>query len=630
MPENAPMETPKETDKPKKKRALRHRTFVKKTEAGPVGAISAEELNTSLSAIYRDDSGAVPNMKKMNIKKPSPFITAASWLLGVVLAGAALAWAGFLWLAPGELGNNEPVKLSLTGPTELTLGATTTYTIAYQNSGAVPLKDVTLSLYYPKGFIFATSSPALKNALHNEYARAAVAPGESGTIVITGTNYGAPNEQKSWRVFMNYTPVNFLSELQKAATLTTTLASSGVALSISGPDKAVVGTEVAYSYSVSYDGGFALPLELSPVVPRNFIITSSTPALAKNNVWNIPPDKAAGDTLHFIMRGKFTERSDAPAPLKGVLTLSIANDRLEIAGAELAPEIVKNDLDFNLAINGSLTDFASTLGDLLTISLRLKNTSADTIKNAVVKLTIDGPSAKRQSIMKWPEIADQADGEIQGQQLDDATRRGTITWNSRKIPALALVKPNDEITIDLRLPIKDAKTFDPAAIKTPAITVSGNLAFVSPAGATETVSSKPIVITLNSDLKFESRDAIEKNAEGQDVHNITWVLTNSVHPLKNISLTATAYGDVAVAISTPSAGALSYDPMTKQLVWTIAEMPESIDVLNSNFAITLLKNNPTQNTLLSKVHLLADDEITKQKINLAGDEIAINGGGENP
>jgi len=631
MLENTPTEASAEETKLKKKHAPHHRASAKKTTgASSPRTFNAEELNRSLSTIYRDADGAIPDMKKMNIKKTNSLFTIITWLLGLTLAGVMLAWAGFFWLSPGGSGNDELVKISLAGPTELTLNATSTYTITFQNNGTAPLRNVTFSLYYPKGFIYATSTPALKNTLHNEYARAVIAPGESGKIVITGKNYGAPGEQKSWRGFMNYTPDNFNSELQKAATLTTTLAASGVALSVSGPDKAIAGTEVAYSFIVNYARDFILPFELALVAPPNFVITSSTPAFTKNNIWNVLPEKNTaalnGDSsaIQFTLRGKFTENKDTPTPLKGVVTLPIGNDRLEIARAELAPEIIKNDLDFNVAINGSLTDFSSTLDDMLTITLHLKNTSADTLKNAVVNLVIDGPSAKRQSLLKWTEIVDQADGDVQGQQLDDTTRRGTITWNSKKIPALAKVKPNDEITIDLRLPIKDAKTFDPAAIKTPVIAISGNLAFVNQNDASESVSSKPIIITLNSNLKFENRDTVEKNSTGQDVHTIAWVLTNSFHPLKNITLTAVAYGDISVVTSSPSAGTLSYDPGTKQIAWAIAEMPESVDVLNSSFVLTLLKNNPTQNTLLSKVHLLADDEVTKQKIDLAGNEIAIN------
>lgn len=636
MPENNPADTSPEETKPRKKRPIHRRTFTKNPAATTEKSMSADELDTSLSAIYKDESGVIPNMKKMNIKKSSPFVTLLSWFLGIALVGVALAWLGFFWLAPGGSGNSDSVRLSLSGPTDLTVNTTSTYTITFQNNGTVSLHNVSFSLYYPKGFIFATSSPALGNALHNALSLGTITPGELGTIVISGKNYGALSEEGSWRVFMNYTPSNFNSELQKTATLTTKLTASPITLALSGPDKVVIGSEATYTFTINYDKDFILPFEVSPVIPPNFVITSSTPALTGNNVWEVTPTintstpETAPLPLKFILQGKFISNQATSTPLRGVVALPVGTDRLELARTELASELVKNDLDFNLAINGSLTDFSSTLGDTLAITLHLKNTSADTIKNAAVNLVVDGPSINRQSILKWSDIADPANGDIQGQQLDALTRRGIITWNTKKIPALAQIKPNDEINIDVRLPIKDAQSFDPASIKTPTITVTGGLTFVNQNGATQIVNAGPITITLNSDLKLKNQDAVNKNADGQDVHAVTWMLTNSIHPLKNITLTAMAYGDIAVATSTPAAGTLFYDPATKQITWAIAEMPQSVDVLNSNFTLTVLKNNPTQNTLLSKVHLLAEDEVTQQKIELSGDAILLNGGTSAP
>lgn len=617
-----------DAEKPKKRRSPQRRSPVKTRHPG---TMSAEELNTSLSSIYQDDSGSIPDMKTMSVRKNASFLATLARLVVFIGIASALAFVGYSKISSKNPATDNTVQLTVTGPTEHTLGALNTYTISYKNNGPVPLNKVAFTLYYPKGFVFTTSSPALKNAAHTELTLPSIAPGASGVLTISGRNYGVVNEQKSWRVFMNYTPSDFNSELQKAATLTTKLAASSVVVAITGADKAVVGAESVFAVAVGYDKDFSLPFELVPVLPPNFVITSSTPALGKNNVWNITPATTSSPAaLQFALRGKFTAPNETPSALKMLVLLPLGGERLEIARAEILPELIKNELDFSLVVNGSLNDFSSTLGDILVMTLHLKNTSADIIKNATVNLVLDGPSFKRQSILQWSEITDAADGDIQGVQTDDVTRRGTIIWNNKKIPALAKIKPNDEITIDLRLPIKDAKTFDPATIKNPIIVAAANLAFTNSLGATATVLAKPITITLNSDLKLDSRETIEKNAEGQEIHSVAWVLTNNVHPLKNITLSATAYGDIAIATSTASAGTLSLDSAAKQIVWKIAEMPESLDVANAGFSITLRKNNPTQNTLLSKAHLTAEDSVTGQKIDLAGEEITLNGSSPTP
>jgi hypothetical protein len=84
------------------------------------------------------------------------------------------------------------------------------------------------------------------------------------------------------------------------------------------------------------------------------------------------------------------------------------------------------------------------------------------------------------------------------------------------------------------------------------------------------------------------------------------------------------FGDSASAVtSTPPAGTVTYDPSSKKITWTIPEMPDSVDVLAWPFTIMLTKKNPTQNTLVSKVTITAEDTVTGQTISLTGNEIGL-------
>ncbi|OGH69179.1 MAG: hypothetical protein A2754_01160 [Candidatus Magasanikbacteria bacterium RIFCSPHIGHO2_01_FULL_47_8] len=609
----------------------------------PSSSANQKEINDSLTAIYQDDSGRFPDMKEIAIKKSRPFLRLISI---IVLGGAALAtlaWTGFIF-TPGNHFPEDKVALEIRGPDHLGLGATSTYYITYKNNYSEALKDVTLNVYYPVGFTFGNSSPSADNAGHNEWRIGNIPANQGGAITVEGKNYGTLNEQKSWRVFLNYKPTNFNSDLQKSATLTTVIDSSPFSLSVSGPDKASLGAEVEYSFNVKNDGDWApSSLQLSPVLPANFTISSSTPALDKNNRWSfslLSPTKAtstapSGQSLRaaptilknltFKIKGKFGTTEDKTSPIKGILLLPTTPTKAgyQIAVAEIASELIKNDLSYNMAINGSVNDSDSQPDDILNITIHIKNTNAKDIKNVTVALVLDTPSVKRQSILKWPEIVDQYDGTIQGEQLTDDIRRGTVTWNSKKIPALARIKPNDEINIDVRLPIKGEKDFDLSAIKISKIMAASKLTFTDQTGTAQTINANPITITLNSDLKFENRDTVSTNPEGKEQHAVTWVLTNSFHALKNIEISADAYGDLSFAPGSAAAGTVTYAPDTKKISWKIAELPESIDVANAAFTIIINKKNPTQNTLLSKVHIQAEDAVTGKKLDFMGEEVSL-------
>ncbi|MEK7160680.1 MAG: hypothetical protein AAB724_01485, partial [Patescibacteria group bacterium] len=101
---------------------------------------------------------------------------------------------------------------------------------------------------------------------------------------------------------------------------------------------------------------------------------------------------------------------------------------------------------------------------------------------------------------------DQYDGDVFGEQISDEIRRGKITWNKAKIPALALIKPNDEINIDVRLPIKGIKDFDLPSVSGTLVTAASFAAFTNEIGVPQTINANPVsillILTLN--LKIET------------------------------------------------------------------------------------------------------------------------------
>src|SRR3989338_2542252 len=513
-----------------------------------------KEINECLTSIYRDDNGTLPNMKEIKVQKTHPVLRAFTYILVMGSLLALVAWAGLFFFPQSGRFSADRVSLAVDGPSALTLGATTTYTITYTNNQDIPLHDVTLQVTYPAGFLFLSSSIPPSNAGHNEWNIGTIAAQKRGVVSITGQSYGTLKEDQSWRVFLNYQPENFKSELQKVATLNTAIASSPLRVTIAGPDKSYVGAEAEYTFSVVNESTW-IPsrLELAPAIPSNFVVTTSTPPLDKNNRWIIKPPTASTSTTStlplakttFKIKGKWGTGGENSGLIKAALFLpAVGTDKtFQVAQSELTTEIAKTNLDLNVAINGSLTDVDSKPGDLLNITLRLKNTSNKSMKNVALELAFEAPSVKKQSILNWPEVVDEHNGTIQGDQLSDTIRRGRILWNNKNIPALNELKPNTEVLLDVRLPIRDATNFDLSDLPSHKIQVLSSAIFSDEKGITQTAHSNQLAITLNSNLAFETRDLVS-TSEGKEAHAITWVLTNSFHSLKNIKLVATLFGDV--------------------------------------------------------------------------------------
>lgn len=588
------------------------------------GNLENEDINKTLNTIYQDDNGDIPDMKKIAIRKGHTFLRSLASFLTLGVFFAAIAWAGFYFFSNTQSFSEDQISIKITGTNEPALGSTSTYFITYNNNDGSVLKNVNLNTYYPSGFIFVSSSPSPRNAGHNEWVIGNLPPHGSGTIAITGQNLGAIDEQKSWRVFLNYTPSNFNSELQKVTTLTTVIKSSPLNLAIKGPDKVSLGKSATYIFQINNSGNWQPYLEISPKLAPNFTLTSSTPALNKNNRWVVTYSASSTQIITYSITGQFSDTEASSSPVGAELLLKDSGKEFSIASTFISPELIKSDLSFNLAINGTMTDFDSTPGDTFNITLRLKNSSANDIKKATVKLNLEAPSIKKQSIINWADINDQYDGNVTGVQINDKVRSGEIIWNSQKIPGLAKLQPNQEINIDVRLPLKDGQSYDLSTVEDPTIVASAEVNFVDKTGANQTVSIKPITITLNSNLKLESRDDVTALDANKENHEITWVINNDFHNLKDIKLTANAFGDITFTTGTTSGGNFTYDSADKSLVWKIDTMPTSVDVLNNSFNITLNKKDLSQSILLSQVHLTATDTVTGKTLNLAADEIQLN------
>ncbi|MCX6781692.1 MAG: hypothetical protein NTW66_01020 [Candidatus Magasanikbacteria bacterium] len=617
------------TEKPKRKVAPRKKIAITEKRLEKDKKIKIEK---ELVSIYEDSSGKIPNMHEIKKRKHHPIVKGVFYLLFIGAIMAAAAWAGFFYLPGKNTGSEQQLSLDIKGPVEITVGATTTYVISFENKENIQLNGAVLTVNYPDGFAYLESNIKPDNGGATEWRLGDLKPHETGEIKITGQNYGALNQEKSWRALVNYMPENFQSELQVIATLSTKITDSPFDISISGPDKAIIGDEAKYSFKVIKKTSW-LPAKfyLRPSLPANFYVTSSTPPIDKDGTWRIksesPTSTTSTNELIFSIIGKYTdqnvnleENTSTIITAELQLPYGLDNRIFEIGRAELATELIKSSQTFSLAINGAMIDTASRPGDTLNVTLYVKNTGKDSLKNASLKLSFDAPALKRQSALNWAAVEDKLEGNIVGEQVSDTIRRGTITWTSQNLPSLNELKPGQEATVDIRLPIRSTDNFDMSNLAEFTIKAIAEIVYKDKLGAEKSLSSNPIAIILNSDLSLEVRDSTSAENE----RDIQWILSNSFHPLKNIELTATLFGDANfIPPSVAPAGSVSFDADLKQISWKISEMPESVDILALPFSVNINKINPTQNTLISKVKVRAEDAVSGKTIEFMGDEIPM-------
>ncbi|EKE07342.1 MAG: hypothetical protein ACD_18C00117G0001, partial [uncultured bacterium] len=283
------------------------------------------------------------------------------------------------------------------------------------------------------------------------------------------------------------------------------------------------------------------------------------------------------------------------------------------------------DTVFSLLVNGTAGSFEMQPGETISATLIMQNNGESVLGDAKLKLILDAPAYNNRSILDWTKL-DMIDkeGDIVGQKMSDEIRRGTIAWDERHIEELKELKPGDEIKLNLTLPVKDSEDINLSDYLANYIKISGELTYMLN-GKEEIIGSNEIEIKLLSDLTLSSTDDIDEDVEGNTVHHVSWLLSNSYHDLKDIEITADLYGDISLdeeSFVVP-AGTITYDSDTKKLLWKIDKMPISVDVLAVQFDIKILSENPSQKNLTSKPSVEAYDEVLQQGIKVYGKEILL-------
>ncbi|EKD42833.1 MAG: hypothetical protein ACD_72C00561G0007 [uncultured bacterium] len=587
-----------------------------------------QKIDRQLNNIYKDDSGNMPDMRRIKKAHTGSFIGGLFKFTFSIAILAALAWAGFFFLPMANKFSDSQLELKIIGPESFTIGATTTYQIVFKNNQKVTLNNVNLTTNYPSGFIYSQSSLTPKNLGKNEWNVGTLKPNEEKTLQITGNSFGSLGDAQSWRVLLNYTPDNFKSEMQKIATLDVKPNVAPISVTLTGIDKIGLDTPTNFTITIeSKDNLIGKTLEVNPIFPSSFSMTSSSIPLLKN-IWKIQPSTSTIGISKYVINfsGKFTLTDENYVPLKVQVKLASSNqDSYLLSETVINTEIIKNAITVNTAINGSLTNMESKPGEVLNVTVLVKNSGKENIDKAQIKLVIDSPSYSKQSVLSWSDIADKNDGDITGSQISDQIRRATLIWNDKKIAHLNKIKAGEEVSLDFQLPIKNSEKAPWNSINENQIKITTELIFNDSTKTSQTISGNNINISLNSDLSIQIKNDVSSDEKENEKHDITWILNNTYHPLKNITVSADIYGDITwQGPSSTLASTVDFNQKTKHLIWTIPEMTDNTDVLTLPFTVTINKKNPTQNTLISKIHITADDTVSGNKLEMLGDELPTN------
>jgi len=604
-----------------------------------------EEVERSLNEIYQDEDGKMVDVQKIKIlKKHGIFFWLFSFILTVGFLGG-IGYGLYYYIFRNNGSSDSAVKFTIAGQTEVVAGEEYVYTLKYENGIDVGIRNLQVSVTYPTNFVISDISPQPSEGKNSVWEIPFLGPKQSGEIKVKGRLIGAENELGIISGYITYIPENFSSEFRRDATLTTVVKDVGIDFNFDVASTALVGQEELINLTFdAKDKNFINNFRLTVEPQDNIEITGikedkSNKNLAKYTlirpgVWQI--DEVLTDKkelpIRFKILNKTTDKQDLVLDFEQV---GGDNQYYRFMQKRISLDVMKNDLNVNLIINGSRGDQGVGLGDTLNYSIVYANRGETDMNDIVIMATLDS------DYLNWDNLSDKNKGQ---------RKQNTITWTKQEIPALATLGKNAEGSIDFSIKLL---TPDKVAangnyqVNSYAQFSIGNASSTNP----EDNKSNVIVNKINSDLNLQesvryfSEDNIPVGSGPnppkvgeKTTYKTYWKIQNTIHELDQL--------EVRVKLPTyvnwdgkelASVGNVKFDQGTNEVIWSIGRLPASVHEATAEFSMGITPVTNDKNKILillpgSKVSAL--DGETNSNINLtskaqttklSGDDI---GGGD--
>ena len=412
-----------------------------------------EDINSRLSEIYRDDRGRLIDVKKLERRaRRQAIITIFRWLLGLSLVGLAI-WAGSLVMSPIRKAD---LDLTISAPDKVKAGEDFSYQVICRNNSGAPFKSLKLEVTYPDNFIFTSADEAPVSG-NNSWTLPDLPAGGEKVLTINGKIINQENSANNIRAKLTYSQANFSTEISKEATAATLVSALGFSADVDYPSAALSGSENNLSLKLNnFDTPLLGQFKIEVVVPDGVsiidpsadqIASSSGWSLAKvDNYWQLTGLNASSTALEIPFHFKVNNFSQNR--LEIIVRLSYqGTDGKQLVFFEKRADmdVIKNDLNLALTINGNQGDQAVNFGDTLNYVVSYTNQGAVSLNNITVSAVADSP------FIDWSTLAAASNGNL---------KDSVVTWTKNEVPALAEIKPGQAGSLGFSVRLKKFSSTD--------------------------------------------------------------------------------------------------------------------------------------------------------------------------
>jgi hypothetical protein len=454
---------------------------------------------------------------------------------------------------------------------------------------------------------------SLKN--NNIWMISGLEPHRSGEIVIKGKIFNKIASSNIISGEITYRAVNFSSEFKKTAMFETTINNIRANIDVESFNNILIDQEqdLKIKYAV-LDNSYISNLRLSFVSPESVSITPpkklpENVELLEDNSWKIKD--LTKEEKEIVFKCKVSDSASEKENL--ILKFEYQDENGNyylVAEKELTLEVIKNNLNMILSVNGSDQDQNFNLGDTLNYSLSYSNKGDSVMKDVVFMVVFD------ESLLDWSSFSDKNGGVVEN---------NTIAWTKNQLPELSLIDKGSDGKINFSVKLKEvADEKGTSEMKSYAkfsfsdretfSNTSSTLAMIDDLLEDDTSVNKSNVINikiksnleLNEQIKYFNDDNIAvgtgpvplKVGEATSL-KVYWTINNTLHDLSNIEVSASLPEYVSWnGKEQASTGLIDYDEENNRVYWQINKSSANSVNPRAEFSISIIPRLEDVNTIL--------------------------------
>lgn len=533
--------------------------------------------------------------------------------IGILLAGT------FVWFRYDPTVLNDVVLTIDATEDRISAGDLTQYTIHYRNGSEKILREPSLSLHLPAGFVIQKAHPenAFNTTTHT-FTLPPLTTGASGLVQIDGWFYGSPDQDDRVVATLSYKPDDRDIREQKHVSIHATLRGSLVSATLDIPDTILAEGIVPFALHLTntQNGGIHeidIPLVFGDGITLEKNSTASH-GMVTEGAWHIATTTFDTATLSGFLQTNTT---------KTLQTKEIQlTPHISVGGKKYPQTTVKKTVtishpELRTSLVWKENAVIGEPGTILHGTLTLHNAGDTPLETLAIRIPLP-PSVDLTEVKKINPITLEKDSAL---------------WSSAKHANLLSLPPDAKTSIDIAIPLKKVLTTGEHIELTLHPTVTAAVPQVKNSSYRTSTQSPKIKITSSLSLKAELRYFTEDGDQvgrgplpprvGKETKYWAFIhLFNRTNAVSGVSVSALLLPGVTwTGKSSVSHGKDAiFNPNTRTISWSTPEMtphsqagiylelaitPDSEDVGKTPQLLTHLKATATDdftNTSLSTSH----------------------------